>query len=228
MNMLHLLLTFAVLTAGPQEDTLPTLQAIIERHIETLGGRDAIEKLTTRVLEGRLVTDLPTEQPPVHESNGFWLYGAPGKYLYVQQSSSSTRREGFDGDICWRADSEGISLDHDYYRGIAWLVDPQNALRMREYFPDMKVVGTRTLEGRTVYRVDIDAKESHALYFDVETGLLTWLGFNRELRDYREVDGVRVPFEMAISRKGGSSTYYFDKIEHNVPIADAKFAPPTR
>jgi hypothetical protein len=219
MTTLHFLSTVAALTAMPlqtadmpgeehpsQEDSVPTLQEVLDRYIEAVGGREAIEKLTTRVLKGRLVTDLPTRQPPVHESNGFWLYGAPGKYLYIQQSAFGTRREGFDGDVCWSWVGRDISLDHHYDRRFAWLADPQNGLYMREYFPDMKVAGKTTLEGRAVHRVDIDEDESHALYFDVETGLLTWLGFNRELREYREVDGVRVPFSMAISRKGGSST----------------------
>jgi hypothetical protein len=97
---------------------------------------------------------------------------------------------------------------------------------MREYFPDMTVAGAATLDGRLMYRVDIDDDPSHTLHFDVETGLLTRLGYNRELHDYREVDGVLVPFSMAISRKGGSSTYVFDEIEHNVPIDDARFAAP--
>jgi len=230
MMTLHLLLTVAALTAMPlqAQDGLPTLQEILNRHIEAVGGRDAIEKLTTRVLKGRLVTDLPTRQPPVHESNGFWLYGVPGKYLYIQQSAFGTRREGFDGDICWSLVGRDISRDAHYDRRFAWLVDPQNALRMWDYYPEMRVVGERMLGGRSTYRVDIDDDESHALYFDAETGLLTWLGFNRELRDYREVDGVLVPFSMAMSRKGGSSSYVFETVEHNEPIADAKFAPPNR
>ncbi len=246
MPTLHVLLTGAVLTAmplqagvstsqgprlfsdPPQEDALPTLQVILDRYIEAVGGREAMEKLTTRVLKGRLVTDLPSRQPPVYESNGFWLYGAPGKYLYIQQSASGTRHEGFDGDVCWSRAGREIALDHHYNRRIAWLVDPQNALRMWDYFPEMKIVGKRTLEGRSTYRVDIDDRESHALYFDAETGLLTWLGIFNALRDYREVDGVLVPFSLAMSRKGGSSTYVFEKIEHNVPIDDARFSPPTR
>ncbi|KPK62074.1 MAG: hypothetical protein AMS21_08265 [Gemmatimonas sp. SG8_38_2] len=209
-------------------DSVPELRVILDRYIGAVGGRDAIEKFTTRVMKGRLVTDLPTREPPVHESNGFWLYGVPGKYLYVQQSAFGTRRKGFDGDICWSWAGRNISHDAHYDRMFAWLVDPQNALRMWEYFPDMKVAGRRVLEGRSVYRVDIDDDESHALYFDVETGLLAWLGYNRGLRDYREVDGVLVPFQMALSRKGGSSTYVFETIEHKAPIDDARFSPPTR
>jgi hypothetical protein len=58
--------------------------------------------------------------------------------------------------------------------------------------------------------------------------LLVWLGYNRYLNDYRDVDGVLFPFRYEISRKGGSSTYFIDSVEHNVPIDDAEFTPPTR
>jgi hypothetical protein len=92
----------------------------------------------------------------------------------------------------------------------------------------MRMRGVATLEGRRAYRADIDDDVSHALYFDAETGLLVRLGYNRELDDYREVDGVLVPFSMAISRKGGSSTYIVETIEHNVPIDDAELVAPIR
>lgn len=212
-----------------QEDTLPTLQDILDRYVEAVGGRGAFERLTTRVMSGKLVTDLPSRQPPVHESDGFTIYAkVPGKYLYIQDSAGATHRDGFDGETCWRRAGVEIDLAAHYDPRFAWFVDPQNALRMWDYFPEMRVVGRRTLEGRPVYRVDVDDRESHSLYFDVETALLVRLGIFTELRDYRDVDGVLVPFRMAISRKGGSSTYVFERIEHNVPIDDARFAAPVR
>jgi hypothetical protein len=216
--------------ASPQEasrDTTPALEEVLERYIEAVGGREAIEKLTTRVMTGRLVTDLPTWEPPVHESSGFQIYGkVPRKYVLIATSAWGTSRHGYDGETCWKLDGAEVTLDAHYDRRFAWIADPQNALRMRDYFPEMRVVGGRTLDGRRAYRVDIDDDESHALYFDAETGLLVRLGYNRELSDYREVDGVLVPFRMALSRKGGSSTYIFERIEHNVPIDEEAFAPP--
>jgi hypothetical protein len=223
------ILSSVEITESGRQEGLPALQEVLDRYIEAVGGRVAIAELTTRVMTGRLVTDLPTRQPPVHESNGFTIYAkVPGKYLYVQQSAAGTHRDGFDGETCWRRAGAEISLDARYDRRFAWFVDPQNAVRMWEYFPEMRVVGKRFLEGRLAYRVDIEDDESHALYFDAETGLLLRLGYNRELSDYREVDGVLVPFSMAISRKGGSSTYVFERIEHNVPIEDLRFAPLVR
>lgn len=229
-------LTIHCLAIGPvapgweaKQDTVPKLEEVLERYIEAIGGREAIERLTTRVITGRLVTDLPTRQPPVYESNGFVIYAkVPGKYLYVQQSARGTHRDGCDGRVCWRLAGGEIELDAHYDPRFAWFADPQNASRMWDYFPDMRLRGTGTLEGRSVYLVDIDDDVSHTLYFDAETGLLVRLGYNREIDDYREVDGVLVPFRMAISRKGGSSTYIVETIEHNVPIDDAELVAPIR
>jgi hypothetical protein len=138
MTTLHLLLAVSALVAPPQmtddpagqdlrvqpehdqQEPLPTLQEILDRHIAAVGGRDAIAKLTTRVMKGRLVTDLPTRQPPVHESNGFWVYAkAPGKYLVIQQSAFGTRREGYDGEICWSRAGAEVALDAHYDRRFA-------------------------------------------------------------------------------------------------------------
>lgn len=212
-----------------RQDTLPTLEEVLGRHIEAVGGREAIERLTTRVITGRLVTDLPSRQPPVYESNGFVIFAkVPGKYLYVQRSARGTHKDGCDGAACWRWAAGETELDAHYDPRFAWSADPQNAIRMWDYFPDMKMRGAGTLAGRLMYLVDIDEHESHTLYFDAETGLLVRLGYNREIDDYREVDGVLVPFRMAISRKGGSSTYIVETIEHNVPIEDSEFAAPIR
>lgn len=214
------------ITEEDREGALPSLQEILQRYVEAVGGREAIGRLTTRVMMGRLVTDLPSRRPPVHESSRFSILAKiPDRYLLVQQSESGAHRDGCDGGMCWKATGSDVQLDTHCDRRFAWFVDPRGALRLREYFPQMKLQGVATLQGRSSYRVDIDDDPSHALYFDAETGLMVRMGYNGELSDYREVDGVRVPFRMAISRKGGSSTYVFEKIEHNVPLDDARFVP---
>jgi len=77
------------------------------------------------------------------------------------------------------------------------------------------------------------------LYFSQQTGLLlrlvryveTPLGPNPtqiDYGDYREADGVKVPFRWTLARPGGRFTIQVDQIQQNVPIDDAKFAmPPT-
>ena len=66
--------------------------------------------------------------------------------------------------------------------------------------------------------------------FDASSGLLIQEDFGgASLRydDYKEVDGVKVPF--AIRQEGSpNSTIKFKEIKHNLPIEDAKFDRPKR
>lgn len=75
------------------------------------------------------------------------------------------------------------------------------------------------------------------LYFDEKTGLLTRLirytptAFGRlptqiDYADYRDVDGVKVPFRWTLARVNGRFTIQIDTAQQNVPIDDAKFAMP--
>ena len=61
---------------------LPGLDRIIERYIQAMGGRAAIEKLTTRVCSGQLTDDFPSRTPPVYETAAIEAFAkVPDKYL---------------------------------------------------------------------------------------------------------------------------------------------------
>lgn len=59
----------------------------------------------------------------------------------------------------------------------------------------------------------------------METGLLIQIGYY-ELHEYQNVDGIKFPFRLEYSRKGGSNTYVFDDVRHNIPIEDELFDMP--
>ena len=44
--------------------------------------------------------------------------------------------------------------------------------------------------------------------------------------DYRDADGVKVPYKWSIARPGNRFTIQIDQLQQNVPVDDAKFAPP--
>ena len=44
--------------------------------------------------------------------------------------------------------------------------------------------------------------------------------------DYREVDGVKIPFRWTLARVNGRFTIQIREAQQNVPIEDAKFAKP--
>ena len=44
--------------------------------------------------------------------------------------------------------------------------------------------------------------------------------------DYRDVDGVQVPFRITTSQPGNSSAMQFETVQQNIPIDRTKFAKP--
>jgi len=75
------------------------------------------------------------------------------------------------------------------------------------------------------------------LYFDKETGLLmrqvrfveTALGrlpTQIDYADYRDADGVKLPFRWTIARPNGRFTIQLEQVLQNVSIDDARFAAP--
>jgi hypothetical protein len=216
---------------GGTPESLPTATQVVDRYIEAVGGRAAIESLATRVCIGRIINDLSWADPP-HEVIPFAAYAsAPGRVLVVEHKIDGTRCEGSDGEVTWIQDGTGVSLKEESFRSkTAWLLDPRNALRIYEYFPNLNVVSERAFEDRWVYVLESpDLDPAHyALSFDTETGLLVGIGYYWYLQDYREVDGIRLPHRVHTSRKGGSTTFVFDLVDHNLPLEETLFTVPAQ
>jgi photosynthetic reaction center cytochrome c subunit len=77
------------------------------------------------------------------------------------------------------------------------------------------------------------------LYFDTQSGLLvrlvryveTSLGrlpTQVDYSDYREADGVKLPFRWTLSRPGNRFTIQVEQLQQNVAVDDAKFTRPPR
>jgi len=223
-------LALAALVAAPgaaAQDTVPTVDRIVARYVEAAGGREAIARLHTRVTRGSFVEDVPSEGPAT--STRFEA-GAlvPGMLLLTWCFPGRTDRAGSDGSVGWETHGGTVRCSDGIVRSKeAFVFDPQAPLRVREYFRDLAVSGTVRVGGRDAWEVTTDRRDAHfALYFDVETGLLVRIGYYWELGDYREVDGVMIPFRITQSRKGGSSAYVIDGVEHNVPLDAGQFTMP--
>ena len=230
-SILMLLILLAVpIVVGQTEEVLPTVDQVLKRYVEAIGGSEAIEKLTSRDCRGQLTHDLSSRKPPVHEEVQFSMISkVPNCCLLMFNRAGQIKRAGFDGTVGWRQRDGKISVDESVGRDkLAWLINPQNAQHIEEYFPELFVGGTEVLGNKTVVvlePVNLD-KTYFALYFDTETGLLVRIGYYWNLKDYRPVDGVLFPHRIVTSRKGGTSTYDFHRVKHNAPFDDAMFAAP--
>jgi photosynthetic reaction center cytochrome c subunit len=75
------------------------------------------------------------------------------------------------------------------------------------------------------------------MYFDQKTGLLvrlvryadTPIGRNPtqiDYADYRDADGVKIPFRWTLSRPNGRFTIQVAEVKSNAPVDDSRFAKP--
>jgi hypothetical protein len=102
-------------------------------------------------------------------------------------------------------------------------------------------VGRSSIDGTDVHILQGSNPGSELLpvnfYFDNDTGLLVrWVRWNRtpvgpvptqvDYSDYREVNGVKVPFAWTVSQTYMQMTVALSDVQLNVPVDDARFAKP--
>ena len=92
--------------------------------------------------------------------------------------------------------------------------------KLQELYPKALLVGKEKVAGKDAYVVQLGFER---WYFDVENGLLVRKG-NTYYDDYREVDGIKLPFKLRDEVLAGAGIIYrLTEIKHNVKIDEAKF-----
>ena len=218
------------LTAQETKDAdLPTVDQILDRYIAVVGGREAIEKLETRVCKLEVTHDLSRTDPKIQVISMESFAKYPYLVLWKEHTPAGIRMEGYDGKNFWHSEGEEtVVSENPISLKLRFVYDTKGPLNIKYYFPNLSVQSIETVDDRKCYMLQPkDMKEAHfALYFDIESGFLTHIGYYWNIEDYREVDGIKVPFKITMSRKGGSSTFTFESIEHNVALEDKLFSAP--
>ena len=217
--------------------SLPSVDQLLDKYIQALGGKAAIEKLTSRVSKGTF------EAPDQGVSGSVENYAkAPNKTAtVVDVPGFGLVRQGFDGAVGWAENPqtglrEMTGQELSITRRTA---EFHGVLKLRELYPKMTLKGKQKVGDREAYLVEADAGDGtfRRMYFDVQTGLLVRNEIEREtlqdratfqndLEDYREVDGVKVPFTVRQTNPNISFVVKLTEVRHNVPIDDARFAKP--
>jgi zinc protease len=111
-------------------------------------------------------------------------------------------------------------------------------LKLKELYPKMTLEGKEKVGDREAFviRSQVSEKRVEKLYFDTQTGLLIRnLGLDdtiigdipdqEDFSDYREVDGVKLPFTIQLSfvDPWNGWTRKFTEVKHNVPLNDERF-----
>ena len=227
--------------AAPENATVdaqapkPDAFQILDRYLAAVGGSQAIQKITSRIQKGTLTGFGP-------QSMGVDVYGkAPNKRVSVMHMPNGDSITAFDGHSGWLGfpgrpphimtpeEIAGARMDADLYF-------PVHLKTLYQKFvagPGEKIDGRDTIQvvGRS------EGQPPLRLYFDAQSNLLlrlvryaeTPLGrlpTQVDYSDYRDADGVKVPFRWSLARPGNRFTIQVDQLQQNIPVDDAKFAPP--
>jgi hypothetical protein len=104
-----------------------------------------------------------------------------------------------------------------------------------------KMGGIENVNGHDAYVITAWWKDGGAdrIYFDVQSGLLLRithriesplgaLPLQTDYEDYREVNGLKIPFAVRVTRVDGTTTYTWQKMDANVTIDPSRYEKPVK
>jgi hypothetical protein len=223
---------------SPSPDQTAIVGQILARYTEAVGGEAAIEQVKSYQAKGTFTTSISPVQ------GTFETWGKePNKTLTVLEFPRiGALKKGFDGETRWVQTPAGTFSDQSpkEMAEIERDADVYRAARIKSLYESMKLESKARLSGRDVYVVEGTPVKGppEKLLFDTESGLLLRWDMGRRdpsrgyvfvkahLDDYREVDGVRVPFSVRFAFESFDFTVKINELKHNVSIDDAIFKKP--
>lgn len=223
----------AITAMAPAVPVAPAVTAdqIIEKYVSALGDADAIKKITSREMKGTIVAG--GSETPIE-----LFTKAPNKRVSISNGQSYT---AFDGTAGWMGTTGRPAREMSASEADAAGLDAEFslALRLKEIFLQLRRGRPETIGGVECETLT-GTRPGHApvrLSFDKNSGLLlrmvryadTPVGRNAtqiDYADYREMDGVKIPYRWTLARPNGRFTIQVKEASNNVSIADSKFAKP--
>ncbi len=220
--------------SGAKPAALPSAEQVLDRYEQAIGGKAALARASSRILKGsRIGADGVLVPEEVYQK-------APNKMLVVTSYPEVVFRSGFNGAGAWAKSSRGeSSTSSEQLTEITREAESYGNTRLRELYSQMTVEGRATLNEREAIVVSATTRRglSEKLFFDSQTGLLlrryreskTALGpypTQVDYDDYKEVEGVKLPFAIRWSIPGRSWGRKIVEVKPNPAIDDATFDPP--
>jgi hypothetical protein len=222
---------------GPKPvEAWPTPPQIIEKYVQAVGGKDAADKIKSLSIKGSFVTaegaSLPLEL----------AYQSPGKLFTVVTTRQGPVTLALDGGTGWiknERESRPLNpVEADRLKSLALSLQP---MRFPTPLPRMIFAGKEKIGEREAYRIRMSTPDRRrmTLFFDVQSGLLlrrivlrdTLIGADPEQTDYddyRDVEGVKIPFSIRMSYPSNnlSGTRKFAEVKANTDVDAARFSMP--
>jgi hypothetical protein len=214
----------------------PTADQILAKYVEALGGQAGIDKMKTLVMKGTYTGVSGAALPYEVDMT------APDKFYINVAAQQGTIERGFDGKAAWQKGPRGVSeLMNPVLDDLKSTFLFYRNIKLKEQFTRLRGGRKDKIGDRDVIVVNGTTADNRReqLFFDAETGLLlrrisyteTPIGVipsQIDFEDYRDVDGVKIPFTVKVSsvEPGLVSTRNYNEIKLNAPVDDSKFKMP--
>jgi zinc protease len=210
---------------------------ILDRYGKAIGGRATWEKFTSQVMLGTI------QVPSMNLSGTIMIHQkAPDKFMSAVIINGAAFQQGFDGIQGWTDDPKnglreqtGAELA-EAKRGADFL----HAFKMGRVYARIVVAGAEKIGDRDTWVLEATPPEGGdptKMYFDTHSGLLLRVvsqnhdadgvtPLQEDFDDYRDVDGVKVPFLWRQTNGDTTYTLTFSEVHHDVDLSDSEFAKP--
>lgn len=217
--------------ATKPETSTPTVDQILERYVEALGGKESLAKFTSRVSRGsRIGADGVLVPEEVYQK-------APGKLLVITSYPNSTLSVRLNGQRGWTIDGgREREIIGEELAELTREASLHKETSLKDFYPSMTPAGKATVAEKEAYVIEATSRSGNPekLYFDTQTGLLirryreskTVVGpypLQTDFEDYQVVDGIRLPLTIRWSMPGRVWGRRIAEVKHNVTIDDGLF-----
>jgi hypothetical protein len=216
----------------PAASEQPAASAVLDKYLQAVGGAEAVAKVNGHVQKGKL-TGFGPDPVPVD----VWAK-AGDKRITTVHGPRGENVTAIDGERGWlggagRPPRDMSQAERDAARLDAALLFPSDLTRL---FKEFKVGPPGRIDGKDAVKVIAknDGRPPTEIWFDAQSGLVvrlvryaeTPLGRNPtqiDYADYRDADGVKIPFRWTVARPSGRFTIQLDESRQDLPIPDETF-----
>jgi hypothetical protein len=216
----------AVPAAQQKPAPLPDARTIIDRHIEAVGGRNALRSYTSSYVRGRFSMPANGLSGPVEI-----FASAPNKTLMrMTMAGIGDLEEGFDGKVGWMLSpvtgpmlTEGAQLEQKKFDS-EFFGDLKDASRYKV----IETVERTTFDGRDVYKLRLvtSTGAEDIEFYDASTSLKAGAQMTREtpmgpitstvtFGDYRKFGNLQHPATQKLSTMGIEQILTIESIEYD-------------
>ncbi len=224
------------------KDSLPDANVLLDKYVNSVSGKSGFDNFKTREIKGEISSrNGSKDEITIYQTS-------QNKYFILDSSAQGNVLKGYNGKMGWiKTPHFQSELDEDDLTDIIKDAEFNRETNISGY-TKLKVTGMQKIPALSSGGGEHKAYEVRGMdiygnfvkmYFDTESGyLLRYIYFKQNpfgsipvetnYDDYRDVDGVKLPFSINQRSPNSNETLKISEIKHNVSIDDSIFEMPPK